>query len=71
MKTARYKTLEDGTFFATIPGMKGVWANAKTLTACTKELEEVLEGWLLLKVRDREKIQGFSIRFDQRKLVRS
>ncbi len=71
LKSARYKTLEDGTVFAFIPGLKGVWANAKTLGRCSKELQEVLEDWLLLKVRDHEKVSGFSFRFDQRKLVRS
>ncbi len=45
---ARYKPLKDGTYFATIPGAKGVWANAKSPEDCQKELKEVLEDWLVL-----------------------
>ena len=47
---AKYKILEDGTYFAEISGLKGVWANAKTLEACRTELQEVLEDWKSLKI---------------------
>jgi predicted RNase H-like HicB family nuclease len=47
---ATYKVLEDGSFFAEIPGFDGVWANAAALEACREELEEVLEEWLLFRV---------------------
>lgn len=47
---AKYKVLEDGSFFAEIPGFDGVWANAAALEACREELEEVLEEWLLFRV---------------------
>ncbi len=45
---ARYKFLQDGSYFGEIPGLKGVWANVKNLESCRKELQEVLEDWLLL-----------------------
>ena len=70
MKTARYKLLKDGSYFGEIPGLKGVWANAKKLEHCRKELQEVLEDWLLLKVRFGEKVPDFKIQFDRRKLVK-
>jgi len=70
LKNARYKILGDGSYFGAIHGLKGVWANANDLERCREELKEVLEDWLLLKVRDREKISGFKIRFDRRKLVK-
>lgn len=41
-----------------IPGVSGVWANAKNLEDCRKELQEVLEDWLVLQLRDRQKISG-------------
>lgn len=50
MDKARYEILDDGTFYGEIPGFDGVWANADTLEACRDELEEVLEGWILLRV---------------------
>ena len=50
MMRARYKILDDGTFFGNIKGFQGVWANADTLEACRNELEEVLEGWIILSL---------------------
>jgi hypothetical protein len=50
MELAKYKLLEDGSYFGEIPGLQGVWGNAKTLEECRRELQEVLEDWLLLKV---------------------
>ena len=51
MSKARYEILpDDGTFYGEIPGFDGVYANADTLEACRDELEEALEGWILLRV---------------------
>ena len=49
LRKAHFKKLEDGSYFAEIPGIRGVWANGSTLRVCRKELGDVLEGWLLLK----------------------
>ncbi len=56
MKQAKYKTIEDGTYFGDIPGFQGVWGNAKTLKECQTELREVLEEWLVLMLRDDENV---------------
>jgi predicted RNase H-like HicB family nuclease len=56
---ARYKILEDGTYFGKIPGLQGVWASEKTLEKCREMLREVLEEWLILKLRDGDKIPDF------------
>ena len=50
MQHAQYERIEDGTYFATIPGFEGLWADGKTEEACRKELREVLEGWILLGI---------------------
>ena len=71
LKAAKYKTLKDGSYFGEIPGLKGVWANAKNLRECKKELGEVLEDWMILKVRSKESIPGFDIKIDRRELVRN
>lgn len=60
LKKARYKILDDGTYFGEIPGLQGVWANAKRLENCRRELQSVLEGWLLLKLRDKDSIPGLN-----------
>ena len=56
MKRAQFKTLENGTFFGEIPGLAGVWANESTLDSCRGVLQEVLEEWLVLKIRDHDPI---------------
>ena len=48
MRRATYEILTDNTFYGEIPGFQGVYANAKTLEACREELQEVLEGWIVL-----------------------
>jgi predicted RNase H-like HicB family nuclease len=54
MTRTRYKIIEDGTYFGEVPRLQGVWANAKTLEQCRHELQEVLEDWLILKLRDQD-----------------
>lgn len=56
IEDAEYKQLEDGSWFAEIPGFDGVWANGKSIQECRKELIEVLEEWIILKIKDKEKI---------------
>jgi predicted RNase H-like HicB family nuclease len=54
MASARYKLLEDKTYFGEIPGLSGVWAGEKNLEKCRETLQEVLEDWIMLKLRDRD-----------------
>ena len=69
LKSAKYKLLKDGSYFGEIPGLQGVWANARNLEDCREELREVLEDWLLLKIRNGERVPGFEPKFDRRELV--
>jgi predicted RNase H-like HicB family nuclease len=48
IEKAVYKRLDNGTWFAEIPGFPGVWANGRTVEACRKELWGVLEEWIIL-----------------------
>lgn len=53
MRQAEYEILtEDNSFYGQIPKLQGVWANAPTLEACREELQEVLEGWIILGLRN-------------------
>jgi len=56
LEGAAYKELDDGTWFAEIPGFSGVWATGATVESCRRELLEVLEEWLLLKLKDEDPI---------------
>ncbi|PJE73713.1 MAG: HicB family protein [Candidatus Terrybacteria bacterium CG10_big_fil_rev_8_21_14_0_10_41_10] len=71
LRNAKYKILDDGGYFGEIAGLSGVWAYAKNLEDCRKELHEVLEDWLFLKLRDRESIRGFKFKIDRRELVKN
>ena len=53
---AEYKKLDDGTWFADIQGFQGVWANGTTVEEARKELINVLEEWIILKLRDGDHI---------------
>ena len=56
MTRAKYKIIDDGAYFGEVPRLEGVWANAKTLETCRQELQEVLEDWLIVKLRDGDTI---------------
>ncbi|BAZ23756.1 hypothetical protein NIES4073_46450 [Kalymmatonema gypsitolerans NIES-4073] len=45
---ATYELLDDGTFYAEILGLQGLYANAPTLEACREELKDSLEEWIVL-----------------------
>lgn len=52
LRRAQYKKLPDETWFVEIPGFEGVWANGSNVEEVRSEVREVLEEWLILKVRD-------------------
>ena len=59
LSQAKYKILEDGSYFAEIPGLQGVWGSGESLEACREDLREILEEWLILKLKDGDSIPGF------------
>ena len=68
LEKAQYKNLEDGSWFAEIPGFQGVWANKPFVEDCRQELVEVLEEWLILKIRDHDPIpviEGMGIKIQE------
>lgn len=71
LKDARYKLLKNRTYFGEIPGLRGVWANAKTLEECREDLQSALEDWLLFKLKEGDSIPGLRIGLDRRHLVRT
>jgi len=68
LEKAQYRLLDDKTWFADIPGFEGVWANSRTVEECRHELMEVLEEWIVLKIRDRDpipEIEGVEIKIKE------
>ena len=50
LKRAQYRLLEDGTFAATVRGLRGVIATGGTLEQCRATLADVVEEWVLVRV---------------------
>ena len=50
LERAQNRSLKDGTFAATVRGLRGVIATGATLEACRSELTEVIEEWVLVRV---------------------
>jgi len=50
---ATYERIEDkeNPYYGRIPVLKGVWATGKTLEECRNHLAEVIEGWLIVRLR--------------------
>ena len=51
MHRASYEILDNQTYYGEIAECPGVYANAETLETCREQLQEVLEGWIVLGLR--------------------
>ena len=51
MQHAEFEQMEDGRYFGTISVCPGLWADGDTLDAARETLREVMEDWILVKVR--------------------
>ena len=52
MRHAEYKQFDDGTVYADIPELPGVWANEQTREATEAELRSALEDWVRFRVQN-------------------
>ncbi len=49
---ARYEIIEDEEpYYGEVPELEGVWATGKTLEECRKNLAEVIDGWIIVRLR--------------------
>lgn len=65
LERAQYTALEDGSFCATVRGLKGVVAHGRSVEECRNDLAEVVEEWILVRVArglDVPKLGGISVR---------
>lgn len=52
LRRAKYEMINDEEqFYAEIKELPGVWATGKTLEECRKNLVEVVEGWILIRIK--------------------
>lgn len=50
LERAQYRIVGDGTFAATVRGLRGVIATGATLEECRRQLAEVVEEWVIVRV---------------------
>ena len=51
MRQAHYELInDDEPYYGEIPELKGVWASGKTLEECRRNLQETVEGWILVRI---------------------
>jgi len=49
---AKYEIIDDEEpYYGEIPGLDGIWASGKTLEECRNNLAEVVDGWLIVRLR--------------------
>jgi len=49
---ARFEEIEDEEpWYGEIPELEGVWATGRTEEECRSRLAEILDGWLLVRLR--------------------
>ncbi|MEA2074531.1 MAG: type II toxin-antitoxin system HicB family antitoxin [Euryarchaeota archaeon] len=52
MSKAWYEIIEDEEpYYGEVPELEGVWATGKTLEECRKNLAEVVDGWIIVRLR--------------------
>ena len=52
LSKAKYELIEDEEpYYGEVPELEGVWATGKTLEECRKNLVEVIDGWILVRLR--------------------
>ncbi|WP_462272646.1 type II toxin-antitoxin system HicB family antitoxin [Methanohalophilus sp.] len=53
LERAKYEIIEDEEepYYGEIPELEGVWATGTSLEECRNNLEEIIEEWLVLRLR--------------------
>jgi predicted RNase H-like HicB family nuclease len=52
LSRANYEIIDDDEpYYGEVPDLRGVWATGKTLEQCRRRLSEVIEGWIIVRLR--------------------
>jgi predicted RNase H-like HicB family nuclease len=52
LSRAKYQLIEDQEpYYGEVPELKGIWATGKTLEECRHNLSEVIDGWLVVRLK--------------------
>ena len=51
LQRAKFELIKDEEpYYGEIPDLEGVWATGKTLEECRRNLAEVIDGWLVVRL---------------------
>lgn len=52
LSRAKYEIIDDAEpYYGEIPELEGVWTTGKTLEECRRNLAEVIDGWLVVRLK--------------------
>ena len=52
LEHAKYEIIDDEEpYYGEVPELQGVWASGKTLEECRKNLEEVIDEWIIIRIK--------------------
>ncbi|AKB36464.1 hypothetical protein MSSAC_1874 [Methanosarcina siciliae C2J] len=53
LERAQYEIIDDEEpYYGEVPELEGVWATGKTLEECRRNLEEVIDEWIVIRLRN-------------------
>jgi len=51
LENAKYEMIDDEEpYYGEVPGLEGVWSSGNTLEECRKNLEEVIDEWVIVRL---------------------
>lgn len=60
LERAKYEIIDNKEpYYGEAPELEGVWATGKTLEECRRNLEEVIDEWIIVRLRNRLYLPGF------------
>ena len=60
LERTKYEIIDDEEpYYGEVPELEGVWATGKTLEECRRNLEEVIDEWIIVRLRNKLCLPGF------------
>lgn len=51
LENAKYEIIDDEEpYYGEVPGLDGVWSSGNSLEECRKNLEEVIDEWIIVRL---------------------
>jgi predicted RNase H-like HicB family nuclease len=56
LSLASYVMMEDGMYYALVPGLFGIMARGRNLKECKRKLTEEIERWIVVRIKEERTI---------------